>query len=112
MIRWPVIVRYARCGEPKQSWSSFVIAGELIDIERVTISSERGRWKSTHQGNSLASYSNPSTALARGRDGQPPDLLYNGILAPAPPERNPQNDPWDTPAAAMWRSFSPRATMR
>jgi hypothetical protein len=21
-------------------------------------------------------------------------------------------DPWETPAAAMWRSFSPRATMR
>jgi hypothetical protein len=38
--------------------------------------------------------------------------ISNGILAPAPPERNPQNDPWDTPAAAMWRSFSPRATMR
>jgi hypothetical protein len=34
-IRWPVAVRYARCGEPKQSWSSFVSAGELIDIERV-----------------------------------------------------------------------------
>ena len=30
--------------------------GELIDIERVTISSEGGRWKSTRLGNSLAAY--------------------------------------------------------
>jgi len=30
--------------------------GELLDIERVTSSSEGGRWKSTHRGNSLAAY--------------------------------------------------------
>src|SRR5215831_8657518 len=31
--------------------------GELLDIERVPSSSERGRWKSACQGNSLAAYS-------------------------------------------------------
>jgi hypothetical protein len=31
--------------------------GELLDIERVPSSSERGRWKSVCQGNSLAAYS-------------------------------------------------------
>ena len=30
--------------------------GELLDIERVTSSSEGGHWKSTHRGNSLAAY--------------------------------------------------------
>ena len=43
-------VRYARCGMPKQDWSSFELCsdkatGELIDTETVTISSEEGRWK-------------------------------------------------------------------
>src|SRR5215471_7065636 len=37
--------------------------GELIDIERVTISSEGGRWKSTHRGNSLAVYPTSSPVL-------------------------------------------------
>jgi insertion element IS1 protein InsB len=37
--------------------------GELIDIERVTISSERGRWKSTQEGNSLAAYSTARPVL-------------------------------------------------
>src|SRR4029453_14892206 len=30
--------------------------GALLDIKRVTSSSEGGRWKSTHRGNSLAAY--------------------------------------------------------
>ena len=33
------------------------VTGEPRDTETVTRGSERGRWKSTHQGNSLASYS-------------------------------------------------------
>jgi 5'-deoxynucleotidase len=37
--------------------------------------------------------------------------VSNGILALALPERNPQNAPWNTPAAARWPSSSPRATM-
>ena len=37
--------------------------GELIDIERVTISSEGGRWKSTIRGNSLAAYPTSSPVL-------------------------------------------------
>ena len=45
-------VRDAQEPEPKCLSST----GELIDIERVTISSEGGRWKSTHRGNSLAAY--------------------------------------------------------
>ena len=32
-------------------------AGELLDIERVTSSFERGGWKSARKGNSLAAYS-------------------------------------------------------
>ena len=45
-------VRDAQEPEPQYVSST----GELIDIERVTISSEGGRWKSTHRGNSLAAY--------------------------------------------------------
>ena len=37
--------------------------GELIDIERVTISSEGDRWKSTRWGNSLAVYPTSSPVL-------------------------------------------------
>ena len=37
--------------------------GELIDIERVTISSEGDRWKSTCKGNSLAVYPTSSPVL-------------------------------------------------
>src|SRR5215470_879202 len=48
--------------------------GELIDIERVTISSERGRWKSTSEGNSLAAYSTSRPVLRRG-DGSNPGSL-------------------------------------
>jgi hypothetical protein len=32
------------------------VTGELLDIERVTSSSEGGGWKSAHPGNSLAAY--------------------------------------------------------
>jgi hypothetical protein len=42
------------------------LAGVLL---YVTISSERGRWKSTHQGNSLASYSNCHDDLGLGETG-------------------------------------------
>ena len=37
--------------------------GELIDIEKVTISSEGDRWKSTRWGNSLAVYPTSSPVL-------------------------------------------------
>ena len=42
--------------------------GELLDIERVTISSERGGWKSACPGNSLAAYST-SRPVLRGPGG-------------------------------------------
>jgi len=35
--------------------------GELTEIERLTVSSERGGWKSAHRGNSLAAYSTSRT---------------------------------------------------
>ncbi len=44
--------------------------GELIDIERVTISSERGRWKSTREGNSLTAYSTSSPVLEQRGAGR------------------------------------------
>ena len=53
-------VRDAHRPEPK--WMSST--GELIDIERVTISLEGGRWKSTRLGNSLAAY--PTASTVRG----------------------------------------------
>jgi hypothetical protein len=39
------------------------VTGEPRDTETVTRGSERGRWKSTHQGNSLASYSTTCAVL-------------------------------------------------
>jgi hypothetical protein len=56
-------VRDAHRPEPKCLSST----GELIDIERVTISLEGGRWKSTRWGNSLAAY---PTACPVRREGQ------------------------------------------
>src|SRR5262245_44356591 len=43
--------------------------GELLDIERVPSSSERGRWKSARQGNSLAAYS-IARAVLRGLESR------------------------------------------
>src|SRR6266702_8674441 len=53
--------------------------GELIDIERVTISSEGGRWKSTHRGNSLAAYPT-SRPVLRGLEGGNTFRLPSGNL--------------------------------
>ena len=47
--------------EPEPQYMSST--GELIDIERVTISSEGDRWKSTRKGNSLAVYPTSSPVL-------------------------------------------------
>ena len=44
------------------------VTGEPRDTETVTRGSERGRWKSTHQGNSLASYS--TSCPVRGGAGR------------------------------------------
>ena len=63
-------VRDAHRPDPKCLAST----GELIDIERVTISSEGGRWKSTHRGNSLAAYPTSRPVLRRG-DGSNPGSL-------------------------------------
>jgi hypothetical protein len=63
-------VRDAHRPEPKCLSST----GELIDIERVTISLEGGRWKSTRWGNSLAAYPTARVVL-RGLDGSNPVWL-------------------------------------
>ena len=58
-------VRDAHEPEPKCLAST----GELIDIERVTISSEGDRWKSTRKGNSLAVYPT-ARPVRRGAGGK------------------------------------------
>src|SRR4029453_15325791 len=68
VVGCPGAVRYARCGTPKQDWSlcercSQEATGELLEIERLTSSLERGHGKSTRQGNSLVAYSTSSTVL-------------------------------------------------
>jgi hypothetical protein len=60
-------VRDGRLPEPS-GWCS---TGELLDIERVPSSSERGRWKSARKGNSLAAYS-ISRAVRGGAVGKVP----------------------------------------
>ena len=65
VVRCPGPVRYARCGTPKLDWSlvercSKATTGELLEIERLTSSLERGHWKSTRKGNSLVAYSTAS----------------------------------------------------
>src|SRR5215467_3468273 len=54
--------------------------GELIDIERVTISSEGGRWKSTHRGNSLAAYPTSRPVLRRGDGSNPGSLAGDKVV--------------------------------
>ena len=44
------------------------VTGELLEIERLTSSSEGGRWKSTRKGNSLAAYPT-ARAVSRGGGG-------------------------------------------
>jgi len=62
VVACPAPVRYARCGTPKQEWALFErcsqeATGELLEIERLTSSLERGHGKSTREGNSLVAYS-------------------------------------------------------
>jgi hypothetical protein len=73
VVGCPEPVRYARCGTPKQVWSlcercSQEATGELLEIERLTSSLERGHWKSTRQGNSLVAYS--TVCPVRGGPGE------------------------------------------
>jgi len=71
VVGCPGAVRYARCETPKQDWSlcercSKEATGELLEIERLTSSLERGHWKSTREGNSLVAYSTASTVWGGG----------------------------------------------
>jgi hypothetical protein len=46
-----------------------VTTGELTEIERFMVSSERGGWKSAHRGNSLAAYSTPTVRSSSPNPG-------------------------------------------
>jgi len=48
-----------------------------------------GRLATSHINGRAGWWKSPSPDLARGRGGQPPGLLYNGLLVPAPRERPP-----------------------
>jgi len=78
-------VRDARLPEPSGCPST----GELIDTETVTISSERGGWKSACQGNSLAAYSTLTSSLegAEGKRTQP--VSRKGLRTPAQADTSP-----------------------
>ena len=56
--------------------------GELTEIERLTVSSGRGGWKSAHRGNSLAAYSTARTVLPTS-GGSDPFAEFNRALRPA-----------------------------
>ena len=76
VVGCPGAVRYARCGTPKQEWAlcercSKEATGELLEIERLTSSLERGHGKSTREGNSLVAYSTASTVLKPSGRGDP-----------------------------------------
>lgn len=62
------------------------VTGEPRDTETVMRGSERGRWKSTRKGNSLAAYSTARMVL-RGRCGGDVALL------PDYPEHTPNSAP-------------------
>jgi hypothetical protein len=71
VVACPEPGRYARCGTPEQDWSwcercSQEATGELLEIERLTSSLERGHWKSARQGNSLVAYSTHVRACTGG----------------------------------------------
>jgi hypothetical protein len=61
----------------------------------------------SHIGGGAGWWKSPRPDLARGRDGQPPGLLYNGILSPAPPAHNPENTS-GPPSVARRRCRLPR----
>ena len=56
-----------------------VTTGELTEIERFMVSSERGGWKSAHRGNSLAAYSTACTVLQTS-EGSDPFAEFNRSL--------------------------------
>jgi len=51
----------------KMALTLSMTTGELTEIERLMVSSERGGWKSAHRGNSLAAYSTSRTVLEQRR---------------------------------------------
>jgi len=86
VVGCPGAVRYARCGTPKQEWVLFErcsqeATGELLEIERLTSSLERGHGKSTREGNSLVAYSTASPVLNGEREetGEGPHLALTQL---------------------------------
>jgi len=76
--------RWSKCWEPcgtreakSQSGTDtqFTTTGELTEIERLTVSSEGGGWKSACRGNSLAAYPTARTVLEQRRGERFPRLL-------------------------------------
>jgi hypothetical protein len=55
----------------KMALALSMTTGELTEIERLMVSSERGGWKSAHRGNSLAAYSTTCTVLKPSQRGRP-----------------------------------------
>src|SRR2546427_12283683 len=93
----PGAVRYARCGTPKQEWAlcercSQEATGELLEIERLTSSLERGHWKSTRQGNSLVAYSTARPVLNGGREE-----TYRKVTRLAPTQLESSMKAWPSP---------------
>ena len=64
-------MRIAEAGRSSSKRSLDMIAGELIDIERVMISSGEGRWKRAGVGTSPAAYPTLRTVLG-GPGGEIP----------------------------------------
>jgi len=74
VVGCPGAVRYARCETPKQDWALFErcskeATGELLEIERLTSSLERGHWKSTREGNSPVAYSTARPVVRPAKAG-------------------------------------------
>ena len=87
-------VRDARKPEPSGCSST----GELIDAETVTISSERGSWKSACQGNSLAAYSTLTSGSEGGGWKRAQPVSRKGLRTPAQAETSPAAYPTLRPA--------------
>jgi hypothetical protein len=59
-------MRNAEAGLVMVERCSKATTGELLEIERLTSSLERGHWKSTRKGNSLVAYSTARPVLNGG----------------------------------------------
>jgi len=77
-----------------------VTTGELTEIERFMVSSERGGWKSAHRGNSLAAYSTSRTVW-RGERGNVRITISDCVTRFAPTLRKPRFSPTPLPSFSV-----------